>query len=238
VHTEIEGGSHKDFAFRLLQYHYRLLDYHQKPVETIAFFTGGRQQARPKKYQYQVIDTKLSFYYRSYHIFDNSELELLAMDNIFALIVLSCQKALLEGKVADDVLGENRLTIAKALLKRGYPHEDVKSFLVFLKNFIYIENKGVDVFFDNQISELTGGSISMDVIEIVKKQAVERALKKGRQEGVKEGRQEGIKEGRQEGEFDKAILIARKMIQEGFSLADIAKLTDLSPDDLQKLGKP
>jgi len=78
----------------------------------------------------------------------------------------------------------------------------------------------------------------MDVIEIVKKQAVERALKKGRQEGVKEGRQEGIKEGRQEGEFDKAILIARKMIQEGFSLADIAKLTDLSPDDLQKLGKP
>ncbi|MEJ5054812.1 hypothetical protein [Sphingobacterium sp. MYb382] len=249
VHTEIEGGSHKDFAFRLLQYHYRLLDYHQKPVETIAFFTGGRQQARPKKYQYEVIDTKLSFYYRSYHIFDNSELELLAMDNIFALIVLSCQKALLEGKVADDVLGENRLTIAKALLKRGYPHEDVKSFLVFLKNFIYIENKEVDVFFDNQISELTGGSISMDVIEIVKKQAVERALKKGRQEGikegrqegvkegVKEGRQEGIKEGRQEGELDKAIVIARKMIQEGFSLDDIAKLTDLSPDELQKLGR-
>ncbi len=39
------------------------------------------------------------------------------MENPFSLIVLACQKALLEGKVPEKELGRERLTIAKALLK-------------------------------------------------------------------------------------------------------------------------
>lgn len=138
VHTEIEGGSQEDFAFRLFQYHYRLLDRYNAPVETIAVFTGDKNQPHPSAYNHRVINTQVHFQYRSYHIFDHSETELLAMDNAFALIVLACQKALLEGKVADTELAIDRIRIAKALLRHNYDHDRIISFLVFLKNFLYI----------------------------------------------------------------------------------------------------
>ena len=84
VHTEIEGGRSKEFALRMFQYHYRLLDLYQIPVETIAVFTGGRNQPRPSVCQYDVMDTSLDFRYRAYHIFDHDQQELLKGGNIFA----------------------------------------------------------------------------------------------------------------------------------------------------------
>src|SRR5690606_32601379 len=61
VHTEIEGGNQEDFAFRLFQYHYRLLDRYHVPVETIVVFTGDNNQARPSEYRHRAIDTLVHF---------------------------------------------------------------------------------------------------------------------------------------------------------------------------------
>ncbi|QIH31619.1 hypothetical protein [Sphingobacterium sp. DR205] len=94
VHTEIEGGNDAGFLHRIFQYHYRLLDRYRVPVETIAIFTGDRGQRRPAVYGYSMFRTSLEFRYLSYQIFDHSEEELLVMDNIFAYIVLACQKSL------------------------------------------------------------------------------------------------------------------------------------------------
>lgn len=108
------------------------------PVATIVVYTGSKGQGRPSEYSTKVLDTSIHFQYRSYHIFDHGEGELLAMDNIFALIVVTCQKALLEGKAPEEELGEDRSTIARALLSHGrYDNGRIISFLVFLKNFIY-----------------------------------------------------------------------------------------------------
>lgn len=179
VHTEIEASSQEDFAFRIFQYHYRLLDRYGIPVETIAVFTGDRRQQRPTEYRHQCIDTLIHFRFRNYHIFDHGEEELLAMGNVFALIVLSCQKALLEGRVPDTELGEDRLTIAKALLRHDYDHDRIISFLGFLKNFLYINDLEINRIFDEHIVQLTGGTINMGVIEIIKRQE--------RQEGMQQG---------------------------------------------------
>lgn len=185
VHTEIEAGSQEDFAFRLFQYHYRLLDRYHTPVETIAVFTGNANQPRPSSYHHHVIDTQVNFRYRAYHIFDHSEEELLGMDNAFALIVLACQKALLEGKVADTELGNDRLTIARALLRHDYDHDRIISFLVFLKNFLYINDLEINRIFDEQIVQLSGGAINMGVIEIVKKQERQQGAEQKSYEVVK-----------------------------------------------------
>jgi hypothetical protein len=170
LHTGIEGGSQHDFAFRIFQYHYRLLDRYHVPVETIAVFTGDKNQHRPSEYCYQGIDTSIRFCYRAYHIFDHEEAELLGIDNPFALIVLACQKSLLEGKIPDKELGEDRLTIAKTLLQRNYDHDRIISFLVFLKNFIYIDDQEINRIFDEQVEKLTGGTIGMGVIDVIKRQ--------------------------------------------------------------------
>lgn len=95
------------------------------------------------------------------------------MDNIFALVVLACQKAIGEGKVADAELGDDRLTIAKALLSHEYEHDRIVSFLFFLKNFLYINDVEINRIFDKQIVQLSEKEFDMGVIEIVKKHARE-----------------------------------------------------------------
>ncbi|SEK24417.1 RpnC/YadD family protein [Parapedobacter koreensis] len=211
LHTEIEGGSQEDFAFRIFQYHYRILDRYRVPVETIAVFTGDKNQHKPSEYVHRGIDTSIHFRYRAYHIFDNDEAELLQMDNAFALIVVACQKALLEGKVPDKELSEDRLTIARALLRHDYDHDRIISFLVFLKNFLYIKDSEINRIFDEHVIQLTGGAINMGIIETVKKQE------------------------RQKGRREEAIAIARELKKEGLSVEFIAKTTKLTIKEVEKL---
>lgn len=106
VNTEIEGGHDSDFSHRIFQYFYRLLDRYRVPVETIAVFTGGRSQPCTDEYHFAVFRTSIRFQYLSYQIFDHDESELLDMDNIFAYIVLACQKALDEDKIPEQELAE------------------------------------------------------------------------------------------------------------------------------------
>ena len=56
-----------------------------------------------------------------------------------------------------------------------------------------------------------------------------------RMEGREEGREEGRAEGRAEGEKAKALKIARRMKDKGFSADDIADMTGLSPEDVQSI---
>lgn len=211
LHTEIEGGSQEDFAFRIFQYHYRLLDRYRVPVETIAVFTGNKSQHRPSEYIHTGIDTSIHFRYRAYHIFDHHEAELLQMDNAFALIVVACQKALREGKVPDKELGQDRLTIARALLRHDYDHDRIIRFLVFLKNFLYINDSEINRIFDENVIQLTGGTVNMGVIEVVKKQE------------------------RQKGRREEAIAIASEMKKDGIPIEQIAKFTKLTIKEIEKL---
>ena len=218
LNTEIEGGRDAEFAKRIYQYNYRIWDRYDISVATIAVYTGNRDQPKPCEYNLEVLDTSIRFQYRTYHIFDHSEDELLAMDNIFAFIVLACQKALLEGKVPDEELGEDRLSIAKTLIGHNYDKDRTTNFLVFLKNFLYINNPKINSKFDQAIIQLTGGTIDMGVIEIVKKQE----------------RQQGRLEERAKAEAEKRA-IALEFKKMGVSVADIAKGTGLTVEEIEKL---
>ncbi|MBD1433533.1 hypothetical protein H8B06_11895 [Sphingobacterium sp. DN00404] len=222
LNTEIEGGRDAEFAKRIYQYNYRIWDRYDISVATIAVYTGNRDQPKPCEYNLEVLDTSIRFQYRTYHIFDHSEEELLAMDNIFAFIVLACQKALLEGKVPDEELGEDRLSIAKTLIGHNYDKDRITNFLIFLKNFLYINNPKINSKFDQEIIQLTGGTIDMGVIEIVKKQ--ER----------QQGRQQGRLEERAKAETEKleSALNFKKM---GVPVEDIAKGMGLTVEQVEKL---
>jgi hypothetical protein len=133
--------------------------------------------------------TEITYRYNAYHIFDHSEAELLAMDNPFALIVLAAQKALLQGKVPEEELAGHRLTVARALIQSNkFSHKRIEKLLFFLKNFLYIGNEEINRKFDKQIEQLTGGAITMGIIETIKK--IER--EEGFEKGIEKGKQEVI----------------------------------------------
>lgn len=224
VNTEIEGGHDSDFSHRIFQYFYRLLDRYRVPVETIAVFTGGRSQPCTDEYHFEVFRTSLRFQYLSYQIFDHDESELLDMDNIFAYIVLACQKALDEDKIPEQELAEQRSTIARRLIETNkYSKDRIMSFLVFLKSFLFIRDKEINSNFDQYIYQVTGGTIQMGVIETIKRQEREKGIQTGKAKGFAEG------------ERKKALETALEFKKMGLPIADIAKGTGLTIDEIEKL---
>lgn len=83
--------------------------------------------------------------------------------------------------------------------------------MLFLKNFIFIKNKDINNNFNQQINTLTGGTIDMSILEIVKMQE------------------------RREGRHEEALEIARELKKEGLTIEFIAKTTKLSVEEIEAL---
>ncbi len=155
-------------------------------------------------------------------------------------MVLACQKALTEGKVQDEALAQDRLSIAKALLKHHYPHNKIVSFLEFLKNLLYIDSQEINSKFDTIVEQLTERKTTMPgIMEALKQIAREEGWEEGKLEGKKEGKLEGRKEGRKEGKLEgkheQSLAIARELKKEGLSVEFIARTTRLSREVVEKL---
>jgi len=133
------------------------------------------------------------------------------MDNVFALVVWACQKALGQGRVSEDKLAWDRMAIAKALLGHKLDHERIARILVFLKNILYVDNEALNRKFDETVWQLSNKNIDMRVIEIIKKRE------------------------REEGGHLRAITIAKKLKEKGLALVAIAEMTGLPPGEIEAL---
>ncbi len=74
-----------------------------------------------------------------------------------------------------------------------------------------------------------------DALEYAKEKAAEAGRKKGLEEGLEEGREKGLEEGREEGREEEKNNIAKKCLQKGISLEDIAELTGLTKEQINRL---
>jgi predicted transposase/invertase (TIGR01784 family) len=70
-------------------------------------------------------------------------------------------------------------------------------------------------------------------------QGLQQGMQQGLQQGIFKGKQEGLQEGIQkgfcEGERQKALSTAKKLKQKGLSIPEIAEVTGLSIEDVEKL---
>ena len=206
----------KTFAHRMFRYWYRIYDRFEVDITALAVFTGGKNQKKPDTFYKSFLGTEVSYKYNTYHVLDHSEKELLSMDNPFALIVLAAQKALLRGRMPEEELGEQRLTVARALIQsQKYSHEQIMHLLYFLKNFIYIENPEINRNFDREIELLTGKENAMGIIETIKKIT----------------RQEAILEERERRNHE----VAKNLKKAGVDVKIIAEATGLSVEEIRKL---
>lgn len=222
LNVEIEGGNEAAFAHRMFQYNYRIRDRYGVSVAAIAVFIGNEKQARPNEYRDQLLGTTISFQYLTYHIFDDSQEVLLKKKNPFALIVLACRKALLEGKITDEELGRERLTIAKVLLSHNYDRHRIVGLILFLKNLIYINDDDINDVFDQQIEILTEKKINMSVLEILK--MWER----------REGKLEGKREGKLEGKIE---IVENLIVKLGCSDEQVIDVAKVSPTFVKRIRK-
>ncbi|WP_254411460.1 hypothetical protein [Dyadobacter diqingensis] len=215
IHLEIQGEGTDDFASRMFQYWYRIYDRYEVDIVALAVFTGGKNQKRPDYFHKSFLGTEILYKYNVFHILDYSEKQLLGMDNPFALIILAAQKALLINKIPEIELAEQRLTIARALIKtRKYNNERIRRFLLFLKTFIYIENKEINSKFELEVDILTRNRHAMGIIETINMLAMEEGAEK------------------KELQFVTNLLTANK-----FTIAEIASYADVDEEFVMEVKK-
>jgi predicted transposase/invertase (TIGR01784 family) len=74
------------------------------------------------------------------------------------------------------------------------------------------------------------------MLETAIKKRAEKERQAGREEGIQEGIREGIQEGHLVGRREKQLEVARKALAKGMAPADVAELTDLTLEEVQKLS--
>ena len=74
---------------------------------------------------------------------------------------------------------------------------------------------------------------AMTAAEQLRRQGLEEGLEKGLEEGLEKGLEEGLEKGRQQ----ERKTTARRLLERGFSQAEVAELTELSEDEVHKLAQ-
>jgi predicted transposase/invertase (TIGR01784 family) len=88
--------------------------------------------------------------------------------------------------------------------------------------------------FVNTVKKILPAKIGAEIMTIAELYKQE-GRQEGRQVGIQEGRQEGKQEGLAVGRFEGKLAVAKKMLAEGFNRDVVAKVTDLSAEQVQKL---
>ncbi len=226
LHIEIQGVADAGFPERVFEYWVWLRDKYRHSVVSLAVFTGTQNQLRPDGYNFRMLGTELNFRFRTYQIFDHTQEELLRMNNPFALVVAVAQQEVLSEKASDYKKQVARSRIMDSLaVNCKFDAGEIRKFVLFLNRIIIVKNRRYNHIFDRQVQKLTGGTVTMGIIEALK------IL--DREEGIEIGIEKGIEKGRHE----EALEIAREMKKDQFPVDKIIKITKLTIQEIEALDQ-
>lgn len=107
----------------------------------LVIFTGKPGKQTPSEHRTCLLNTELVFRFRTYHVFNHTKDELIAMNSAFALIVLAIQYQLLASDMTEEHLGREKMHLIRLFLEREakpYSYEHISRTLHFLHKFLPI----------------------------------------------------------------------------------------------------
>ncbi|MBL1410425.1 RpnC/YadD family protein [Sphingobacterium faecale] len=223
-HIEIQSSKgNGDLAERMFQYYYKIYDRYKVPVTAIAILADGNKSYRPKVYIREFMCTRIQYDFNSYKIIDQDETVLRANSNPFAVVVLTTLLAIINKQVSDEQLKDIKHDLYDEMMKRNMDKATRQGLYDFLTYYVNFDNQHILSIFEQEIKEKLGRSDIMGTREYL--------LDKAKKEGI----EKGIEKGKADGEREKAISIALEFKKMGLPLADIAKGTGLSLQEVEEL---
>ncbi|MDQ0157105.1 Rpn family recombination-promoting nuclease/putative transposase [Robertmurraya andreesenii] len=230
VHIEVQGDRDPDFPMRMFQYFYRALDKFNQKLFAIALFTDDSSTFKPNIYNYHFFGTELIYKYQAYKILEQDEAELLQSNNPFSLVILA-GLYVLRGKKQENLKYPYKRRLMRLLLKNtSLDRKKIERLFIFIDHVIELQEEETE-------------ALVYEITPMIEKEGTEMSLsledtsfaKYYKRIGKEEGREEGIKEGEAKGMILGQKEVARKMLQEGYSIDVITKLTELSKEEIENL---
>ncbi|RKO68823.1 hypothetical protein D7322_24755 [Sphingobacterium puteale] len=223
-HVEIQSSKGKgDLAERMFRYFYKIWDRYKVPVTAIAIMADGNKSYRPMVYSQEFMGTSLRYDFNSYKILDQEEDVLRSDKNPFSVIVLTALLAIVNKKINDEGLKAIKHDLYDEMMKREMDRDTRQGLYDFLTYYVSFDDEQVLSIFEKEIKTKIGRSDTMGTQEYL--------LDKAEKKGLKQGLKQGIEKGKRE----EAIAIALEFKKMGIAIADIAKGTGLSIEEIEKL---
>ena len=225
VHLEVQGQYRKDFPKRMFTYFSRIFDKHQKPVTAYAIFTEAEKTIRPNVFMVKFMGTSLCYTFNTFKISHQSDDDLQASNNPFALVVLTVKtvlagKKIINGQERDELLLELKIKLAKQLLNKRIAKEKIRALMNFLKYYVRFENPDINDKFEKELEILTERSSTMGIEEFL----LDRATKQGEKKGLEKGLEQ------------KSHAVVENLIKElGLSNEQAADIAEVSVEYVAKL---
>ncbi|PSL25226.1 hypothetical protein CLV60_112145 [Dyadobacter jiangsuensis] len=177
VHIEVQGYRDETFADRMFTYYYRIWDKYRKPITAFAILTDDCRHFLPNQFEQACLGTSVCFRFNSYKVLDQSEEELAASDNPFALVVLAVKLAIIGKRFSSQDFYRLKIDLAKRLLSHDFSKRKIAKLLDFLKFYIDLGSKELNKEFNEIIETINPKpkpmTIKEAVLYIVKEEAKE-----------------------------------------------------------------
>lgn len=165
LHIEVQAYFDPFFSKRVFQYFYRISDFLQEPIETLAIMIDEDPNYRPDEYIQQFGRTKVHFIYPLFKLLDNPPPY--PEGNIFSIPLEVAWYALKQNKLkTDDDLEKLKFRLIKKLIEKKVEEEKIYALLDFINIYLPFENPEKAINFTQNIDELIFKDSNMEAITI------------------------------------------------------------------------
>lgn len=232
VHIEVEGSADADFPKRMFRYFSRIFDKYDREIVAFAVLTDTSGKEKASTFTYSYFGTTLDYAYNVRKISDYDDEELMQSNRLFSKIVLAT-KYMHETKDEADRRYRFKMKLMREVLKlEGHSRTSISAIFHFVD---YLLRLPPDL--THQLTEtirplleekresmvqFESNDLSPTLAELA---AIER----------KEAMEKGLVQGLEQGEERSKKNFALKLLAEDFEVDYIAKLTDLSVEEVERL---
>ncbi|HFA49452.1 MAG TPA: hypothetical protein ENJ95_10605 [Bacteroidetes bacterium] len=242
IHVEVQGYTDDSFAKRMYAIQYRLFDRFEKPVGALAIYTDEDPGFHPKSFSFRCLGKELKYPFHTYKVLENPPEKLEKFKpNPFALIMEAAWYGLNHRKKTDSEILKHKESLARKLLREGYPKETVRGLLDFIKYYTPFDDQKYYLTFDKKIRPMKEipNTLRETILLDAKEEGIAIGVAKGKKEGKKEGKAEGKKEGKAEGKLEgiELTLAIIKLLKKKVSIKEIAKKMKIRTAVVLKIKK-
>ncbi len=184
IHVEVQNQRDPDFAKRMYIYHYRIADFYQMPVCSLAILGDKHPDWRPSTHHQGVWNCGLLFWFPVAKLEDRrSRLEQLETEpNPFGPLVAAHLQSH-NGGPASDLRREVKFRMLRRLFARGLSNDEVRTLVHLVDWILHLSPKQSRLFLGQM--EQYEQEQDMAYINTFERAGWERGLEAGRDEGLK-----------------------------------------------------
>jgi hypothetical protein len=165
LHIEVQGYFDGAFRQRIFQYYYRISDFFQEPIETLAILIDDNPSWRPNDYKQKLGETELYFKFRMFKLLDNPPPYIGKEDNPFSVVFEVAWYGLKNNMLkTDDDLMTLKFRLMRRLLENNIDTEIIYALLEFINIYLPFKKPQKTSTFERQIELIIDKNKNMGAI--------------------------------------------------------------------------